>query len=491
MTLEQPKTRRRAGPKRRKIRRRRVVSIMLCVLSWLALMVVSNMYSYEYLWVGLAGVLFINCVSFAQASFAGNRVAKPKPEKRRTSFFWREVGRWIKRPTFYAALFAICIFLFDQTGGIRWREFTTMPAPPEPGLNAGDYGYSIDSSDMGRLQTTVNTIYGAASGFSVDVPILGGLFTRGVRFADEQLTLVHDAFHDITGITYQEAIDYGYTDMPYPIAINYSNPESVPIALEYADAEARIQTLNQSLGVIAFPLSPYTDSFLTCLTYEDAIAEYESTLLEEQFTRVRAQYFAEYLGIALGIFPVVLSTSILGKKRRKRMIAMDMQPLSAIRYVWTKYAAIAALFCALILVTALIPTIGAVQMRIEGHAVDPWAYVVTGITWLCPTVLVVLATGMFLSELTGHGVVAIPIIATWCAATLVEPWLAGPYPIYALFVYAFNNATLPKDWMAQIVANRILLVALSAALVFTTGWLYFRRHSISRDEDSSRGSFSP
>ncbi len=377
-----------------------------------------------------------------------------------------EIGQWLKNPLLYVVMLIIAFFLGSQLGDGFWTETFTWPEPPVPGLPVSEaepsYGFISDTSEEAKMASMNRMLYFAANENPVSMPALGGFINRQVRLSSEQVELVRQAFKDVTG---KEFLDV-------------SHQGDMPSSLPYAEYEARITALNDALGDQYFRLSSIYGTNYVPMTYEQAVADYEKLIKEDQYTRAQARMYADYAGIALGLFPAFLAAFMMGRDKRSGADAViGVRPISSVRYLMCKYLGLALPLCAFVMLAALIPTAGAILMRSQGHPVDVWAYIGISVGWLLPTVLIVTAVALFISQAAGTGIAAIPVAVALWMVSVARPGLAGPYPLWAQLIRYNNMNPFPAEWAAQVLANRLVMVAASVGLVALAGLIHGHRRA--------------
>lgn len=375
---------------------------------------------------------------------------------------WFEARKWLKNPVFYAALCIIALFAGSQLseGGFA-NDMFRWPEPPPPGLTAtqtdpAPYGWRIDQSQEARIQGMIKTLYFAANENPVTMPVLGGLINRKVKLSPEQVSLVREAFVDITG----KALD----DIG-------SFQADMPVALSNNEFWAWLQKLNDALGGAYFAEGISSGEYVP-RTYEEALADYQALVREDHVTQAYARYFSDYMGIALSLFPAFLAAFMMGKDRRSGAEQLiDTRPVRGVTYVAVKYLGLMLPLATFVVLAGCIPTIGAITLRLSGHDADVLAYLWHCIAWLIPTVLSVSALSLFISIVSGSGIVAIPVAVIWWAVSVISGF-HGPYPLYVAAIRFNSIGRMASGWAGQITANRLFLLASSALLVFLAGLIY-------------------
>ncbi len=375
---------------------------------------------------------------------------------------WFEAHKWLKNPVFYAALCIIVLFAGSQLGeGGFANDMFRWPEPPPPGLAAtpadpAPYGWRKDQSQEARMQGMIKALYLAALENPVIMPALGGFINRQVKLSPAQVSLVREAFADITG---KSADDIG------------SYHDNMPAALSGSEFWARLQKLNDALGGAYFAQGISSGEYVP-RTYEEALADYQALVRDDHVTRAYARYFSDYMGIALSLFPAFLAAFMMGKDRRSGAEPLiDTRPVRGVTYVAVKYLGLMLPLAVFVILAGCIPTIGAIALRVSGHNADVLAYLWHCLAWLIPTVLSVSALSLFISIVSGSGIAALPVAVIWWAVS-VGSGFHGPYPLYVAAIRFNSIGRMTSIWAGQITANRLLLLASSALLVLLGGLVY-------------------
>lgn len=203
------------------------------------------------------------------------------------------------------------------------------------------------------------------------------------------------------------------------------------------------------------------------MTYEEALAEYETMVNSEGVTNAYGRLFADYLGIAAGLFPAFLAAFLLGRDRRTRMDELiRAKGIHPYTYVFGKYLAVVFLLGGAYLLMALPPTWQFYRLSLSGDwAFHWWGFFRYALFWVVPAMLFTVAMTMTVAELAGNGLLALAVqLILWymSIATLMGDYSLGKY------IIRFNSAGmygLLQHSARAIMLNRIFYVLLSFGLI--------------------------
>ncbi len=213
------------------------------------------------------------------------------------------------------------------------------------------------------------------------------------------------------------------------------------------------------------------------MTYEDAVREYDTLIKKDRLSGGYARLFCDYMGIFLGVLPVFLATTRGLRDRRSRMQELIYtRKCSSLTVTAGRYLAMLVMLTIPVLALSFIPLSKCISYAgMAGIAVDLWAFVKYTFGWLCPTIMIVTAAGMFLTELTETAVAVLAQGVWWFAAIFggVQRLKGG---MYGWNLVPRHNTQMNwqgfQDGFAQLAANRIFYAVLSLLLVMGTAFIF-------------------
>ena len=138
------------------------------------------------------------------------------------------------------------------------------------------------------------------------------------------------------------------------------------------------------------------------MNYEEALEKYNQTINQDKVTGGFARLFCDYMGLALGLYPVFLVVIIWMKDRMSNVIELIYsRKVSSIKLVLSRYLAVITMVLIPVLLLSLESLVLLMSFGAKnGIQVDCFAYIKYIVWWLLPEVMVVCAIGMFFTLLT-------------------------------------------------------------------------------------------
>ena len=216
------------------------------------------------------------------------------------------------------------------------------------------------------------------------------------------------------------------------------------------------------------------------MTYEDAVKEYDALIEEDRLTGGYARLFCDYMVIFLGILPVFLAVTRGLRDRRSMMQELIYtRKCSSLTVIVSRYLAMLVMLTLPVLILSLNPLLKCMSYAGKaGIAADTLAFVKYTFGWLFPTIMIVSALGMFLTELTDTAAPVLVQGAWWFIAVFggVDRLSGG---MYGWNPMPRHNTELNwqgfHDGFAQLAANRLLYTAAALLLVLLTVLIYSQK----------------
>lgn len=215
-------------------------------------------------------------------------------------------------------------------------------------------------------------------------------------------------------------------------------------------------------------------------TYEEAVKEYDALLEKDRLTGGYARLFCDYMVIFLGILPVFLAVTRGLRDRRSMMQELIYtRKCSSLTVIVSRYLAMLVMLTLPVLILSLNPLLKCMSYAGKaGIAVDMLAFVKYTFGWLLPTIMVVSALGMLLTELTDTAAAVLVQGAWWFIAVFsgADSLRGG---MYGWSLTPRHNTELNwqgfHDGFAQLAANRLLYTAAALLLVVLTVFIYSQK----------------
>lgn len=216
------------------------------------------------------------------------------------------------------------------------------------------------------------------------------------------------------------------------------------------------------------------------LTYEEARERYQLAVSSDQVTGGYARLFADYAGVmVMSFLPVFLAVILCMKDQRAKMQELIYtREASAARIVLARFLSLLAAAMVPLMFLSYLSNLQ-VWGAYSGIQLDYLAPLTYSLGWIMPSVMVSVAAGMFLTELTGTPL-AIALQGLWWFYDMnqgIRSLDAG----YALLRLAPRHNVGPNAWFRtqeyldhfqSLVQNRLLLAGASLLLAAATVYLY-------------------
>ena len=256
-----------------------------------------------------------------------------------------------------------------------------------------------------------------------------------------------------------------------------NNPKE-DIKISYDEFINMIRNFNKYMG----GYTVYSDSLRHTsrpMTYEEALKEYEEITQKDEVTNAFARIFADYMGVAAGLFIIFISAFVLLRDREKNAHeVIYSSEVSSIKYVLSKYVAICISIMICFLSVATYSTIKFINLaNINKYTIDYLAFYKYTFTWIMPTVLFTVALGMFLSILFNTSIIPIVVqFMLWFNSIMP---LEGEYSLDRYFI-RFNTVGSYNEymqWRNQIICNRVFYTVISFGVIILTSYVWSKRRS--------------
>ena len=204
------------------------------------------------------------------------------------------------------------------------------------------------------------------------------------------------------------------------------------------------------------------------MTYEEAYAEYNKTIEKDKVTGGFARLFCDYMGLALGLYPIFIVVIMWLKDRTSNTTELIYsRKVSTLKLVLSRYfASITMVLIPVILLSfeSLIPLMSFGADK--GIPIDGLAYIKYILWWLLPTAMIVSATGMFFTLLTDSPI-AIVLQFLWWTVDKGMTGLSGDTNIATLMIRhnTLRGYEIIQEDFEIICMNRLLLVGISILFV--------------------------
>lgn len=210
------------------------------------------------------------------------------------------------------------------------------------------------------------------------------------------------------------------------------------------------------------------------MTYEEALEEYNQTINQDKVTDGFARLFCDYMGLALGLYPVFLVVIIWMKDRMSNATELIYsRNISSTKLLLSRYLAGITMVLIPVLLLSLESLVPLISFGAKnGIQIDCFAYIKYIVWWLLPEVMVVCAIGMFFTLLTDSPI-AIVLQFLWWMVDKGATGLSGDTKLTTLMIrhntlrgYETIQEDLQIIWM-----NRLLMAGIGILFVVLSIWV--------------------
>lgn len=422
--------------------------------------------------------------------------------------FKKECKMTWKSLIFWLYIAAVTLFFFSQMGTIQFEP------KPLPGEEEG-YGSKISNKKEDQMKGTLGLLAESYMEDQFTTAPVG--FTKKVNLNHQEKKEIGNILEETTGLSLSEIrTRYGKwmnnhsTELEDGSRILWDgqfliDPES---DLTYRMFLRKMKQVCDILG----PGSDYTkeqikNNAIVERTYEDALADYQHLIRDDRLTGGYARLFCDYMGIILGILPAFAAvTRSLRDQRAKMTELIYIRRASSFTIILSRYMALCISFMIPVLLLSCFPLAACIEFA-EGTEIHPdmTAFAVYSLGWLLPTVMVVTALGMIMTELTGSAAGVIVQAVWWFLSVFsgADSMEGGAYGMNLIPRHntEFNYEGFHNQF-SQLLVNRIFYVVLALALLtaaalifearrkgrFGNGTIFMRRKNIRALSSAETGS---
>lgn len=386
--------------------------------------------------------------------------------------FMKECSQTVKSLTYWLMVIIMVLFFASQMGQMD------MEKAPEKGLE--DYGVKPSKDKNIIMSATLGMLAGEyAEGRYTTYPIG---FVKSVTLGKEEEAKVGEILKEATGLDkeeIEEKIDEFYENSG---GIITSRPVLEPSeSLSYGRFEEIMQEVDDMLGGgSSYALDSLGDNGSEPKTYEDAVKEYEELVQKDGYTGGYARLFSDYMVIILGILPVFLAVTRELRDRRANMQELIyVRRSSSMTIIASRYLSMVVMILIPVFALSIQPLASCVTYaKTAGISVDYLAFAKYIAGWLLPTVMVVTALGMLLTELTDTAL-AVLVQGAWWFVSIFMGAKTMDGGRYGWNLIPRHNTILNysgyQEGFSQLLTNRILYASLAVIAVSVTAWIYSQK----------------
>lgn len=210
------------------------------------------------------------------------------------------------------------------------------------------------------------------------------------------------------------------------------------------------------------------------MTYEEALEEYNQTINQDKVTGGFARLFCDYMGLALGLYPVFLVVIIWMKDRMSNATELIYsRKVSSTKLVLSRYLAGITMVLIPVLLLSLESLVPLMSFGAKnGIQIDCFAYIKYIVWWLLPEVMVVCAIGMFFTLLTDSPI-AIVLQFLWWMVDKGATGLSGDTKLTTLMIRhnTLRGYETIREDLQIICMNRLLMAGIGILFVILSIWV--------------------
>lgn len=397
------------------------------------------------------------------------------------TLFKKECRTLFKSLIFWLYVLALCLFFFSQMGTI------TFESKPEPGQE-GSYGYKLSDRKEDRMSGTLGLLAESWMQDSFTTAPVG--FTKKVTLNEEEKEEIASVLTKDTGLSTEE-IQNRYDQWEEENTVKMPDGSMMFLDGNFSlepkeglDYEEFLKDMDEVCEILG-PGSDFTEDHIRQnamveMTYEDALKEYENLVEKDGLTGGYARLFCDYMGIILAILPVfVAATREIRDKRASMQELIYTRKASSYTIIFSRYAALCFGMFLPVLLLSFYPLAECIGFA-KGKGIDlhPGAFALYSLGWLLPTILVVTALGMFVTELTQTAAGVLVQAAWWFFSVFSgEDSMGGGN--YGMNLIPRHNTELNYSGFhaqfSQLIQNRVFYAVLALALVVGAAMVFEAR----------------
>ncbi|MDE6657220.1 MAG: ABC transporter permease, partial [Oscillospiraceae bacterium] len=359
-------------------------------------------------------------------------------------------------------------------------EPKTKPAQNRPGIN--EFGYVIKEDPEIVMPNAIKGLINEYLSGSFKAYPVG--FYKNVRLKEKQKNQVAEIIFELSGITPEELNSFeDYAEGGYLVdengQVTYQEANTLEFDIPENLSYERFRELMREVDKIIGGGSDYCDAFilgnfsLVPKTLEDALAEYEEFMQEDNLIKGYARLYCDYMGIFLSILPIFVVVSFLNQDKKSRMQDLIYsRPISSVKLIFTRYFALVICLLLPIILTAILAN-AQVKSIYPDKNLNHFVMYQYMLGWLLPNIMIVSAIGMLITNYSG----LLAIFAQgawWFHSALGISDLSGSIGKFTLVMR--HNSLMEQDiFYAQwhnIVFNRIFFTVLAIVIIVFTVFIY-------------------
>lgn len=387
--------------------------------------------------------------------------------------FLKECKKTICSLTFVLYVFTI----FAMYGS----QFTTELDSPirRPSPNDSYYGSIVKEVPEVLMPAAVESLISEyLAGSYTAYPFM---FYKEVKLKESDSVQIAGIIEELTDITgseldrfteYESGGYYGQTDENGNMMMAYKEAVLPEYHLSEDISYERFKELMTQADEIIGKGSKYSEKFLVSnfsrvpMTYEEAVAEYEELMDEQNIAKGYMRLYCDYLGIVLAIMPVFVCVGLWQMDKRSRMEQLIYsRNISSAKLIITRYLALVGCMVVPVALTFIHAMIGLHNLYPEKN-IYFWGAAGLVIMWLLPSIMIIVSVGALITELLSP-FWAIFVQGVWWFAALGMNELTGTITKHTLLIRhnTIEKTRLFQQQFGDFIWNRTGYFILSLVLV--------------------------
>lgn len=212
-------------------------------------------------------------------------------------------------------------------------------------------------------------------------------------------------------------------------------------------------------------------------SYKESMNAWNDILKKDHITNAVGRYFADCMGIVAGIFPIFLAAFfILREKTNQIYEIVYTKSISSLEYILSKFTALFfQIFIVFMILAAHCTIFYYFICRKNNYIYESSSFFKYTIFWICPTILICLSIGLFISTITEKRIIAVAIqLICWFISIMPS---VGDYRVFKIFI-RFNQLGGYDNyikWLPSIIINRLFFVIISIFLIVMSIYIFDKK----------------
>lgn len=383
------------------------------------------------------------------------------------NIIFKEIKYQLTNITFYGFFVVVLLMFFSQLG-IPVKEDLALPTQSEKFYSTEKI---IDNDEkMKKIYLLLNKNYS-------DGTVLKYKFSFGYNssLTDIQRTYLKAVIYKIYTIDTNVQENYLITETNKNDT--FDDETNLKLNVSYDEFLDILKDLDKNLGGNTIYSDPekyriyYKEISLT-----DAEKVFSDVMENDKFTNAYGRFFADYLGITAGFFPVFLSGFILAREKKKKDYEKTYKSkISFNKYLMARYIGLCICIMGCYFILATYATIAYSKFALDLNCIiDKMAIYKYTFGWIGPTVLFTTALGILISAIFNEAILVIVCQLALCFSSIRN--LIGQYGLtkYIIRFNVFGENDSYLNFKSAIIQNRIFYTVFSFVIILLSSYIWIR-----------------